>query len=201
MVKYYRKGDEKMRNDRKDLRHNIKKTATCAVLSALTVTLLFIGGIIEIFDMTAAAIASVAIIIAFAEFGTGSALSVYAVSSVLSFILFPMSGSAMYFALVMGYYPVFKFYADKKLKNKLVRIISKFAVFNLASTLELVIFMKLYGTEALMADFAGSGISFPYVLLILYAVLNVFLVMYDLLILYVFVIYKKVLRKRIFPEK
>ena len=187
---------------RNDLREKTKKTAACAILSALAVTLLFVGGIIEILDMTASAIASAVIIVAYAEFGTKRALAVYAASSVLAFILFPMSGSVLYFAVVFGYYPVFKFAVDRKFRTKkLIRMLLKFAVFNAACTATILIFIKLYGINSLVAEFSGTGLSAHAVILILYVVLNIFFLMYDLLIMYVAVIYKNVLRKRIFPKK
>lgn len=185
-----------------NLKQKTRRTAACAILSALAVTLLFVGGMIEILDMTAAAIASAVIIVAYAEFGAKSALAVYGASSILAFILFPMSGSVLYFAVVFGYYPVFKFAVDRKFRTKkLVRMLIKFAVFNAACTITMLVFIKLYGVYSLVAEFSVTGISPTTVILILYAVLNVFLVMYDLLIVYAAVIYKNVLRKRIFPKK
>jgi len=187
-----------LKQSRSRLKNTVRKTATCAILSAAATALLIMGGILEILDMTCAAIASAAILVAYVEFGTSAAFLVYATSSVLSLILMPMTSSAFYFVIALGYYPVLKFFVDRKLaKHKILRIAAKFAAFNAACALILFIFTKLYGLDAVMSELDMGKFSF----VILAVLLNVFLVMYDLLIGYVTVIYIKILRPRIFPHK
>ena len=187
-----------MKQSRNRLKTAVRKTATGAILSAAAAALLIMGAVLEILDMTCAAVASAAVLIAYIEFGAATAFSVYAASSVLTLILMPMASSVFYFVIALGYYPVLKLFVDRKLsKHKLLRMAVKFAAFNAACALILFIFTKLYGLDTVMAELNMGKFSFG----ILAAVLNVFLVMYDLLIGYVTVIYIKLLRPRIFPRK
>ena len=95
----------------------VRKTAGGALLSALACVLLIAGGIFEILDMTGAAAASVAVLAAYLEFGTSTALAVYASSAAISLIFFSTASSTIYYVLILGYFPIFKFFIDKKFKK------------------------------------------------------------------------------------
>lgn len=151
--------------------------------------------------MTCAAIASFAVLVTYLEFGFPTAIGVYLTGSVLSFIFSPMSSAVIYFSLLMGYFPIFKFFADRFIKNRFLSAASKFLVFNASFCAVVFVFLKIYGTEVLLEGLDFGFVSKKVLVVFIFAVLNIFLLMYDRLILYVAVIYKKVLRKRIFPKK
>ena len=191
-----------MKNNRNDTRNIIKRTATGAILAATATVLLVIGGIFEILDMTSAAIASVAILVSYLEFGAGSALGVYAVSAVISLMFFPTSTATIYYALLLGYYPVLKFTADRKLKRfKALPTLIKFVVFNGGCALILFLFSKIYGLDAVLAELEFGAITGETVIFTVFVMLNIFFIMFDMLLNSLAVIYIKVLRKRIFGRK
>lgn len=188
----------KKQNKNKEL---IKKTAFGAIFSACACALLLIGGIFEILDMTASSIASLAVLITFIEFGFSASITVYAVSGILAFILNPVATSNVYYILLLGYFPVIKLIIDEKLKNiKPLRIILKFTIFNIGCAAILFVFFKLTGADKVLEEFTIGALSPRYVLIIIFALLNVFLVLYDRLISVLSVLYAKVLRKRFFPR-
>ena len=191
-----------MKKSRNSNRELIKRTATGAILAASATVLLILGGVFEILDMTSAAIASLAILISYLEFGAKSALSVYAASSVISLILFPLATSTIYYVLVLGFFPILKFVVDKKLKKfKLLPMVIKFAVFNAGCAAILILFSKIYGFETVLAEFELGIITGESVIITIFVMLNVFFLMYDMLLNSLAVIYVKALRKRIFGGK
>jgi hypothetical protein len=189
----------KNQNKNKEL---IQKTAFGAVFSACACALLLIGGIFEILDMTASAIASLAVLITYLEFGFSTALLVYAVSSILSFILNPIATSNVYYVLLLGYFPVVKLIIDKNLKNiKPLRMLLKFLIFNIGCAAILFIFFKLTGADKIIEEFTIGTLSPGYVIIIIFALLNLFLILYDRMITVLSVLYIRVLRKRFFPKR
>ena len=151
--------------------------------------------------MTCAAVASFAVLITYLEFGFMTSISVYLVASLLSFIFSPLSSAVIYFAMLLGYFPIFKFFADTFLKPKLFSAMAKFLIFNLGFCAIVFVFFKIYGAEVLLEGLDFDFISKKALVIFLFAVLNVFLFMYDKLIFYVAILYKNVLRKRFFPKK
>ncbi len=179
-----------------------RRTAFGAIFAATATVLLILGGLIEILDMTCAAVASAAVLVMYVEFGTKTALAVYAVSSCISLIIFPTATSVIYYALLLGYYPVFKFFVDRKLKeHKILKKILKFLVFNVGCALILLLFSIIYGFAKVISEFEFGFVTGKTVMASLFVMLNFFLVMYDMLLNSLVVIYIKVLRKRIFPKK
>ena len=191
-----------MKNNKNKNREIIKRTAAGAILAATSTVLLVIGGVFEILDMTSAAVASVAIMIAYIEFGAKSALGVYAVSSVISLILFPAASSVIYYALLLGYYPVVKFVSDRKLKKaRFLSTLVKFLVFNAGCALILFLFSKIYGLDTVLAEFEFGAVTGDTVIFTIFIMLNVFFFMFDMLLDSLGLIYVKLLRKRIFGRK
>lgn len=148
-------------------KNGIKKTALASLLSALACTFLILGAFFEMLDLTVAALASVCVILAYVEMGTKYALAVYAVTGVLSMILVP-SSAAIYFSLFLGFYPVFKIWAEKR--KKLTAYIMKFLIFNGCITAIIFAFKYILGLEE----------ANVWLIVLLYAAFNVFCFIYDL---------------------
>ena len=94
-------------------RNQSGRIALAGMLSALAVVILTLGSLVDVVELSAAALASFAVMVAVLELGTGWAVGVFAVSAVLSLLLFPMRIATVTFALFFGYYPVLKVYLDK----------------------------------------------------------------------------------------
>ena len=88
-----------------------KKLTLAALLAALAAVLLVFGSLIEVVDLTAAALASFLVAFAFLELGTGYAILLWAVASLSSLLLLP-SGASLFFA-AFGLYPVCKAFLEK----------------------------------------------------------------------------------------
>ena len=85
----------------------------CAVLCAVAVVILGLGTLIEIFDLTAAALSSLILLPILLCYGSGYAWLSYAVTAVLGVILMPQSFAAWTFAGLIGYYPIIKQRLDR----------------------------------------------------------------------------------------
>ncbi len=112
-------------NQNKRMKHHSRRMATCAVLCALAVVLIFFGTVIEVLDLTAAALASILLLPILLCYGPRYALLSYAVTSVLGVVLMPQSLASWLFAGLVGYYPVIKQKLDKlpKILGWLIKLI------------------------------------------------------------------------------
>lgn len=119
----------------------------CAILSALSVTILLLGSMLSLFDITAAAIASFAVVFMVCESGRLSALSVYLVTSLLSFILYPQGYATIMYVGFFGFYPIIKSLCETKIKSRPICIWVKFICFAVAYAVELILSVKLFGAE------------------------------------------------------
>lgn len=94
---------------------NTKKLAFTAVLSALAVVILYVGALLDVLDLSSAAFASLCVLWLLCEFGTRFALLGYAIVSALSLLLLPSKTGALLFAVFLGYYPVLKYWIERKI--------------------------------------------------------------------------------------
>lgn len=85
----------------------------CAVLCALAVVMLGLGAIIEVIDITAAAMASLVLLPILLCYGTKYAWLSYAVTGILGVLLMPQSLGAWMFAGLTGFYPIVKQRLDR----------------------------------------------------------------------------------------
>ena len=90
-----------------------RRIAMCAVLCALAVVMLGLGAIIEVIDITAAAVASLVLLPILLCYGTRYAWLSYAVTGVLGVLLMPQSLGAWMFAGLTGFYPIVKQRLDR----------------------------------------------------------------------------------------
>lgn len=102
-----------MSNKRKNTARATRRMATSAVLCALAASLLGIGALIEVFDLSAAAFASLTLIPILLCYGSRWAWLSYAVTATLGLILMPHSMASWMFAGLTGYYPIIKQRLDR----------------------------------------------------------------------------------------
>ena len=93
--------------------HTTRRIAMCAVLCALAVVMLGLGAIIEVIDITAAAMASLVLLPILLCYGTKYAWLSYAVTGILGVLLMPQSLGAWMFAGLTGFYPIVKQRLDR----------------------------------------------------------------------------------------
>ena len=172
---------------RNDRAASTRKLTTCAMLSALGVVLLWLGSVVEVLDLSMAAIVSLFCIFAVIEYGGGAPWMVFGVTGILSLILLPQKTPAIMYVLFFGYYPILKEKFEKR--PRAVSWILKEAVFNVALAVLLVI---SHFTMFISADL-GSTI---YLYIVFAAVAELAFPLYDIALTRLISLYIYKLRSR-----
>ena len=175
--------------------HKTKKLTLGAILSALGVAMLLIGAMIEVMDLSMAALASFFCIFAVIELGGAYPWLIFAVTSALSLILMPFGMGGWFYLLFFGYYPILK----EKLERlkKPISWLLKIILFNTALALGVVAAYFLFfgktgeGIEnAFFLIFGGEDVG-KTMAIVTYLLANIVFVVYDIaltrLITYYFV--------------
>ncbi len=167
----------------------MKKTRSVtltALLSAGASTILCLGSALGDLDLTFAAAASIFVFFACIELSLGSAITVWAVTSAVSFILAPSKFAALMFAVFVGLYPIIKLVAEKRrpLISWTVKIVSvNVATVILGLLAKLVFFPDMNDTLWIYA--------------VTIVLANAATVMFDILLGRLAILYFAKLRKRI----
>ncbi len=90
-----------------------RRTALGGIVSALGLVILYIGSVIDVMDLSAAAFASILLIAVISENGSRDAVLIYAVTSLLSWLLLPNRSPALLYTMFFGYYPMLKLHLDR----------------------------------------------------------------------------------------
>ena len=147
--------------------NNTKRLTVCAMLSALSVILLYVGSLVEVADFSMAVIASLACVFAVIEYGKSAPWLVFFVTAVLSLVLLPNKTPAVTYALFFGFYPILKERFERR-GGKLCWIFKEI-VFNVCLALMVVIFKFLLWTGAdIPAELYVIGVVLCEVIFILY---------------------------------
>ncbi len=156
------------------MRGKTKQIALCGILSALSITVLFLGTVIEVLDLTSIAIVCFGIYIMSNFYGYKWGVSQYLVISVLSAVFF--SGKFIFLAFVsLGFYPVLKNFIDYKLKSKFIKWVIKLFAFNIGFTVLLILGKSfLFGVTVEYERFIIE-------IVLSYFMSNAFIVLYDIL--------------------
>ena len=101
------------------------------MLSALGVVILYLGAIIEVLDLSLAALAPILVIYVAIELGGSWPWLVYLVTGLLALLLLPLKFGALVYLLFSGFYPMVKKWAEQKLP-RLLSLAVKLGVFNLS---------------------------------------------------------------------
>lgn len=169
---------------------NNRKIAFAGIFASLCIVFLAIGSFFQTLDLSAAALGSIIVMIAYIELGKGWALGVYAVASILSILLLPYKTAAAVFALFVGFYPILKFYLNR-IKPLALSYAARIICFNIFLTALIYVATNLLGIEE---DFLNFGLT-------IYALSNVTFVVFDFALerladFYVFRIKPKLFGKR-----
>ena len=130
------------------MRKSTKKLTVSAMLAALSVVLMLAGALIEVMDLSIAALASFAVIFAILELGGAYPYMIFSSVSVLGMLLLPSKLPALYYLLFFGWYPIMK-YPLERLNIWVCRAL-KGVVFALSLTATLLVSVYFTGTEDLI---------------------------------------------------
>ena len=100
-------------SERRHDRGATKRLAVSSVLCAMAVVAMGLGAVIEVLDLTAAAMASVALLPILLTYGDRYAILAYATTAVLGVILMPQTLSSWLYLGLLGYYPILKRRIDR----------------------------------------------------------------------------------------
>lgn len=147
-----------------------KKITICAMLASLGVVMLYVGAFLEILDLSVACIASFIVMFCVIELGYAAAFSVYAIISILSFMILPTKWVAIYFALFFGLMPITKTIYEKT--GKIVAWVLKLVTFNA----EMVLFYFI----ASALDFFEENEFLAFFLVLALVMLNMVFILTDI---------------------
>lgn len=168
-----------------------KKLVLSSVCAALGVICLYLGGIIEVLDMTAAVAASLLVLFAVLEIGYGYAAAVYAMISLLGFLLLPNKSPAIFFLLMFGYVPMTKFFFEKHLGK--LSWAAKLTLYN-----ALLLFLTFFAAELVGFSTENEwGIAAEVMMGVYVALANVVYVACDILYKRLSILYLKKFREKI----
>jgi len=165
-----------------------KKLTLSALLVALGVAFMALGGVIEIFDLSVCALASLLVVFVYLELGSPYTWLVWICTSLATALIFPGSILWVEYFLVFGIYPILKAYIERAPKIfwwpiKLVFINAViWALFCVCEFLFGVPFFD--GVDSLLWKAA------------IYLVINVAFVVYDMFITIMVRLYFEKFRKR-----
>lgn len=165
------------------MRVTTKRLATCAMLTALSVVLMILGGILELGMYACPLFVSLSFVPVGEKYGRKYHIMLYAASAILCFLLVPNWEENLMFAGFFGWYPIIR-PALQKLP-KLLRWPLKLLLFNAAVIAMEWLLMTLIAPEAM------GGM----LLWILLAMGNVTFVLYDCLIPKMNVLMRRLIRE------
>lgn len=111
-------------------------------MCALSVAILSLGSVIEIIDITTAALASFLVIITVIELKGYFPILLYVATSVLSFLILPNKTVTFMYVLFFGFYPILKRHLERL--KPIYSWIAKFIVFNIMIFIYVIIADKLF---------------------------------------------------------
>lgn len=149
------------------------KIAFCSIISALSVALMLLTGIITIGTYALSAMAGLLMATVMIEFGYKYAFASYFVTSMLSVLIVPDKEAVLLFLFLFGYYPIIKAKLEL-IRTLIIRLILKLIIFN--SAVLAVFYLSIAFLSMDKSEFEVFGLYLPYVFLIAG---NVVFLMYD----------------------
>ena len=172
------------------------KMAFTGVLCALSLVIMFLGGMIPSATIAMPALAGCLLIPIVAELGVKWGVAGFAAVSILSFFIVTDKEALLIYILFFGYYPVVYGLFDK-FKSETLKMVLKLLIFNAAAISEFFLTIYLLGIP--FETIEGLGVFAPFAPFILLLLANLVFVIYDkalkgLIILYFQKFHKQALR-------
>lgn len=152
------------------------KLAFTGLLCALSLVIMFLGGIIPSATIAMPAIAGCIFIPIVAELNVKWGITAFLVVSVLAFLIVSDKEALLIFILFFGYYPSVYGLFDKIRKNA-VKMLLKLLLFNAAAIAEFYLTIYLLGIP--FETIEGLGIFAPFAPVILLLLANFVFILYD----------------------
>lgn len=169
---------------------NSSKLAVCSIITALSVVLMFLGGITFVLAYAIPMIVGLFMIMLRTTFGASAAWITYAATSLLSFILVADRECMLMYVMFFGFYPIIQPRLSK-IKITLLRIFAKLIIFNSLIAASQIILFYIFHIPFL-ENGEGKG------LIIIFAVMmNLLFFIHDRLLTMLYKLYNEKFEKRI----
>ena len=169
-----------------------RKMALTGMLCALAVVLMMLGGVIPLATFCCPALAGLMLIPVFVECGEKLSWCAYAAIAALSLILCPEKEAALLLAFI-GYSPILRWRLDQ-LRSRLVRVVAKLGVFNLAVLAMYALSILVLHMDQILNAYREMGLMLTAACLLIG---NVTLLIYDRMIDIMTALYVNRLRGRL----
>ena len=151
------------------MRNKSYKITITAVMTAMTVTLMYLSSIMPTGRLGFLGLSSLMGVAAVIESGLSGGIMVYIGGCLLGFLLAPAKDIVLVYAVFFGYYPILKSAAER-VKSVIMRWIIKLGVMNIALT------VLAFGFDEIFFDVSGLDYALP----IVYAAVNAVFILYDI---------------------
>lgn len=132
------------------------KVAVGGIVSALCLALMFMTGVFPLLSMAIPIYAGALMIVVVHEVSASWAFAAYLAVAILSLFLTPDKEASTLFIFFFGYYPIVLPKLDR-IKPEILKLVIKFAVFNLAIIIWYKIITFALGIYDYFADFSFLG--------------------------------------------
>lgn len=150
------------------------RLALCGIITAFSVMLMFLTGLIPVGTYALPGLAGMLLIIIVIEYGAGWAWPVYVATAILSVLIAPDKEAALAYVLLFGYYPILKSLIERLRKSFPITLFMKLIVFNAATVSEY--FLAMWVLKIPQDSFEIFGASVPAAFLVL---ANISFFLYD----------------------
>ena len=173
-----------------------RKIAVSGMMVGLGTAVMLLGGVIPIATFCCPAIAGLALIPLVFDCGRTYALSAYAAIALLSVMLCPDKEAALLFAF-LGYYPVLKWTFDGRIKNRWLRRLAKFLLWNCAIGAMYALIFYVLKLDQVLADYRDMTRWMTALTLLIG---NITLGLYDIVLVRFSMLYLARLRGKLFKS-
>lgn len=149
------------------MRKSVNKTRTlafCSVISAVSLVLMFITGLIPVGTYAFPCVAGALLAVVVIESGYIFAFTTYIVVALMSALFVADKEAALYYIAFLGFYPILKGLFEK-VRIKLLQYILKFALFNICIVAAFFVSITLLSVPK--ESFVLFGVYIPWVFLVL----------------------------------
>ncbi len=175
------------------MKSRTKQLSLAGIFAGLGVLLLLLGALLQVLDLSAAAIASLLICVAVMELSPVFAPLIYLATGTLSLVLLPDKLAALVYLCLVGYYPIVK-----RLFERLPQLwawIAKVTVCLISVTAVLGLSVWLLSLDLTFAGTRLEGVA-PFALAALYLACGVVFVVYDMVLSRFAALWQTRLRRR-----
>ncbi len=150
-----------------------KKLTLSSVMVALGAVIMALGAMVEVLDLSVCALASLIVVFIYLEVGSPYTWLTWLTTSLITFLIFPGKPIWLNYFLIFGVYPLLKAYIEKL--PKAVWLIVKLAYANAVIWVMFFLMELIFGMPLFEKDIF-------WLKAVLYVVMNVAFVAYDLFI-------------------